>query len=571
MRGWLAACCLLAVLAAPTLCAEERILEYRSEVRVQPDGRLLVTETLRVQVEGQQIRRGIYRDFPTRYRDRLGNHVRADFNVVSVRRDGGPEPWHTEQRPNGVRLYVGSAQREVSRGPHEYELVFLTNRQLGYFPDHDELYWNVTGNGWAFPIERVVVTIGLPFRVAADQLQLAAYTGAFGARESDAQAEVLDASRVRFKSTRRLQAGEGMTVAVGWPKGLINEPGAGQKLAWFLTDNGAALILLLGLLAPLGWYLWAWNRVGRDPEKGVIIPRFEPPTGLSPAACRYVRDMSFQHDAFSAAIVSLAVKGQLVIEEQDDEFTLQRMAGAADAANAALTPGERAVLQTLLPDPGSRIKMKQEHYRVFQSARQALQKALQKEYRGRLFELNRVYLLPPVLMSAAAAVVAKFFTGGSAVWISFGLLTFSLHALFIFLLRAPTPAGRRVMDEIEGFRRYLDTAERDRLEQMRSPALTPEVFEAFLPYAYALGVENSWCARFARELPEDLRDADSYQPSWYAGHFYGSSVLQHLGSDFGGSFSSTISSASSSPGSSSGSGGGGSSGGGGGGGGGGGW
>ncbi|MDT8320664.1 MAG: DUF2207 domain-containing protein [Xanthomonadales bacterium] len=568
MRGWLAAFCLLAVLAAPTLCAEERILKYRSEVRVQPDGRLLVTETLRVQVEGQQIRRGIYRDFPTRYRDRLGNNVHADFDVVSVRRDGGPEPWHTEQHPNGVRLYVGSAERNVSRGPHKYELVFLTDRQLGYFPDHDELYWNVTGNGWAFPIERVVVTISLPFRVAADQLQLAAYTGAFGARESDAQAEVLDASRVRFKSTRRLQAGEGMTVAVGWPKGLINEPGAGQKLAWFLTDNGAALILLLGLLAPLGWYLWAWNRVGRDPKKGVIIPRFEPPTGLSPAACRYVRDMSFQRDAFSAAVVSLAVKGQLVIEEQDDEFTLQRVTGVA---NAVLTPGERAVLETLLPDPGSRIEMKQEHYRVFQSARQALQKALQKEYRGRLFQLNRVYLLPPVLMSAAAVVVAAFFTGGPAIWISFGLLTLALHALFIFLLRAPTPAGRRVMDEIEGFRRYLDAAERERLEQMRSPALTPEVFEAFLPYAYALGVENSWCERFARELPGDLRDADSYQPSWYTGRLYGLSALQYLGRDFGGSITAAISSASSAPGSSSGSGGGGSSGGGGGGGGGGGW
>ena len=327
-------------------------------------------------------------------------------------------------------------------------------------------------------------------------------------------------------------------------------------------------MLLLGLLVPLGWYLWAWNKVGRDPAEGVIIPRFEPPKGLSPAACRYVRDMSFKGDAFTAAIVSLAVKGQIVIEEQDDEFTLHRV---ADAASVGLTPGEQAALEALLPYPGAKIEMDQENHQEFQAARQALKKALQKEYRGRLFQLNGLYLLPPVLMSAAAAVIAAFFSAGPPVWFGFAILSLGLHALFLFLMRAPTPAGRRVMDEIEGFRRYLDTAERDRLEAMRSPELTPEVFEAFLPYAYALGVENSWCERFARELPEDLRQGDAYQPAWYMGRFHGIGALHHLGSDFGSSFSSAISSASTAPGSSSGSGGGGSSGGGGGGGGGGGW
>ena len=226
MRLWLASVCLLAMLGAQALGADERILEYRSDVQVQADGQLLVTETLRVQAEGQEIRRGIYRDFPTRYRDRLGNHYRVDFQLLSVRRDGGPEPWHIRQRSNGVRVYAGSADRQIAPGPHEYELVFVTNRQLGFFEDYDELYWNATGNGWAFPIDRVVVTVSLPFRVDAEDLRLGVYTGAFGSRESDAVYEVLDDGRVRFVSTRGLAPGEGMTVAVGWPKGLISEPGA---------------------------------------------------------------------------------------------------------------------------------------------------------------------------------------------------------------------------------------------------------------------------------------------------------------------------------------------------------
>ena len=242
-----------------------------------------------------------------------------------------------------------------------------------------------------------------------------------------------------------------------------------------------------------------------------------------------------------------------------------------DAPETTLTPGEKAVLDALLPSKFAHIEMDNENHAQFQKASNALKKALKGEYLGRLFHLNGLYLAPPVLATVAAAIVAVFFNGGPAVWITFGVLSIALHGLFVVLMRAPTPAGRHVMDEIEGFRMYLDTAEQDRLDRMRSPALTPEVFETFLPYAYALGVENHWCARFARELPEEARRQAAYQPAWYSGQRHGMNALNHLGGSFGRSFSSAIASASSPPGSSSGSGGGGFSGGGGGGGGGGGW
>jgi uncharacterized protein (TIGR04222 family) len=276
--------------------------------------------------------------------------------------------------------------------------------------------------------------------------------------------------------------------------------------------------------------------------------------------------MSFDRHAFTAAIVSLAVKGQLTIEEHGEDFSLLR---SEAPPRVELSPGERAVLEALLPRQGERIEMDNENHKIFGEARSELKKALKKEYRGRLFLLNRIYLLPPMLMSVVAAGVAAFFTGGPAVWIVFALLTIGLHTLFVFLLRAPTPSGRVVMDEIEGFRSYLDTAEQDRLERMQSPRLTPEVFEAFLPYAYALGVENSWCERFAREVPAAQPDQRAYHPSWYRGQFHGIAAVGHLGDSFSASFSSAIASASTPPGSAGG--GGGSVGGGGGGGGGGGW
>ena len=561
----------LVLLCCPLLVtADERILDYRSDLRINEVGQLTVTETLRVKAEGNQIRRGIYREFPTHYKDRFNNNYRVDFDVISVRRDGQAEAWHTKEMSNGIRTYFGSANHTLSPGIYEYEFVFTTNRQLGFFDEHDELWWNVTGNGWIFPIDHVVATVTFPFQLAHEQFALSIYQGMYGSKETSGNVEVLSGYQVRFESSRPLQAWEGMSVIVSWPKGLLTEPGLMQKIRWFLADNVAAIVLLLGVLAPFAWYHWAWNKVGRDPRKGVIIPRFEPPTGLSPAATRYVRDMSFNRHSFTAAIISLAVKGRLQIEENDDDvYKLRRV---ANAGKMELSKGEQALLKDLLPSPSSNIEMDNKNHRNFQSARKVLQGELKKEYLGRLFKLNRNYLLPPVLMSIAAAIIAIFFDGGPPVWIAYVVLTLGLHGMFSFLMRAPTPKGRQMMDEIEGFKMYLDTAEQDRLERMRSPTLTPEVFEAFLPYAYALGVQNSWCKRFAREMPEEIRQQSGYNPSWYGGKMHGMNTLSHLGNDFGSSFSSAISSASSPPGSSSGGGSsGGSSGGGGGGGGGGGW
>jgi len=136
--------CKLTLLAAwlfsPLALADERILEYRSDIQVHENGELTVTETIRVQSEGKKIVRGIYRDFPTRYKDRLGNYVKVDFHPVSVLRNSEPEAWHTERRSNGTRVYMGSANRTLAPGVHEYRLAFTTNRQLGFFDEGDELY-----------------------------------------------------------------------------------------------------------------------------------------------------------------------------------------------------------------------------------------------------------------------------------------------------------------------------------------------------------------------------------------------------------------------------------------------
>ena len=137
----------------------------------------------------------------------------------------------TARPNNGARKIAATAYAStlatlpscVPPGEHTYELVFRTDRQLGYFADHDELYWNVTGNGWDFPIDRVTARVELPQAIPAAEIKLEAYTGPQGAKGQDYTAQ-MQASGPLFATTRGLRPREGLTIVAMWPKGFIMPP-----------------------------------------------------------------------------------------------------------------------------------------------------------------------------------------------------------------------------------------------------------------------------------------------------------------------------------------------------------
>jgi uncharacterized membrane protein len=176
---------------------------------------------------------------------------------------------------------------------------------------------------------------------------------------------------------------------------------------------------------------------------------------------------------------------------------------------------------------------------------------------------------------AGGLIFVLFMLGGLVSWpTSLALVAGgTLAYVFYHLLKAPTALGARAMAEINGFREFLNTAEKDRLEVLNPPQITPEVFEKFLPYAIALDCENRWSKRFEAEAAAagiDPHSSTYYSPLWYSGSS-GNFTSAAFASSLGASMAAAAASAATAPGSSSGSGGGGFSGGGGGGGGGGGW
>ncbi len=626
--------------------ASEKILSFASHITVDPDASMRVTETIQVVSTGDQIKRGIYRDFPTTYKDRAGNKYVVGFTILAVERDGKPEAYHTETLSNGVRIYIGRKEYFLPSGEYTYTLSYRTDRQLGFFEDHDELYWNVTGNGWDFSIETASATVVLPPGIPADKMVLEGYTGPMGAKGQNYSAAVIPDGKAVFKTTRGLNAREGLTIVVSWPKGFVREPSLSEKTVHLLKDNLTLLAAAVGFVVLLLYYVLVWFAAGKDPARGTIMPIYSPPDNLSPASMRFMAEMGYDDKVFAAAIIDMAVKGFLSIREKDGKYTLTEN----DGSSSKLSVEEKKITAQLFQS-GSSIALEPKNHSRIAAAKNALRTSLTISFEKTHFVTNRKAFVTGVVISMvvmaasfltaldapdvlflglwltgwsigviflAVAVVKlwhQVFSGarklgttagslGAAVFMTcfalpfFGaeivvliILAQSAPALvglmvvvvimnmaFYHLLKAPTMLGRRILDRIEGFKMFLGATEGDRLQRVAPSERTPELYEKYLPYALALGVEQAWTEQFADVLSAAMRpDGSGYHPGWYSGSMFDSTRIGSFAGEVGNSLSDAISSSATAPGSRSGSsgggggGGGGSSGGGGGGGGGGGW
>jgi uncharacterized membrane protein YgcG len=564
-------------LAAAPLAAEERILAYDIELDVAAEGSLDVTERIRVRAEGNRIRRGIYRDFPTRYRDRHGNRVVVGFEVLGVERDGRPEPWFTERMRNGIRINTGDDRLLPAPSEPIFTLRYRTTRQLGFFGEHDELYWNAIGTGWAFKIERGTVEARLPDEVPTAAMNAEAYTGFQGERGQSYAAELPAPGRAHWRLTQPLAPGQGLTVVLTFPKGVVTAPTRAQRIRWLLADNRGILIALAGLAALLVFCARRWWRLGRDPRAGVIFPRYEPPAERTPAALRFLRRMGYDTRCFTADLLALAVGGQVRIGREKklfrDAWQLDRLAAETAVEPAAERSSRRALLDGLFGGARTTLRLEKSAStaQVLQRAQQAHRKALDGELHGRYFRRNRGSVGLAALIAVGSLVLAFALAGGGGIpaILAVAALMALLLVVFARLVRAPTPEGRALLDEIEGLRLYLSVAERDELAGLEGPGAPPPLdaarYEALLPYAVALEVEEAWTRKFTLAVGAAAAAAAAASISWYRGGSV--SDLGSLSRSIGSGLSSQIASSSSPPGSSSGSGGGGSSGGGGGGGG----
>lgn len=402
---------LIIALVTTTLAqSEEIITSYHSDIVIEENGDLLVTEKITVIAEGNKIKRGIYRDFPILIEDRRGRTKEVKFDILSIKRDGKADDWRREGFSNFVRLYIGNKDFFISRGPHVYEITYRTDRQLRFFDTHDELLWNVTGTQWDFAIERASASVFLPDAVAITGTTF--FTGTYGSKEKYATASVASTGNsVTFRTTRPLGKRAGLTIGIKMAKGSFAPVPAGKEWAWFWRDYIGEVTGLVALFVVSFYYFLRWWQIGRDPPQGVVVPNWDTSNMISPALVNFIDDKGFgtyAWKAMSAAILNLAVKGYVVIDQLDDKPTITR----TNKPNEGELPVGEAKLVDILDGRSSRsIRAAKSNGTSIKSMHSKFKSAISNEHRGAYYNYNWGSVAIGVILSVIG-VIAIFAIGG---------------------------------------------------------------------------------------------------------------------------------------------------------------
>ena len=289
--------------------AQERIRAFDVDLRIERDGTFLVTERIRYDF-GSHARRGIFRDIPVRYGRGSAADYRIELEVESVR-DAMDRDWPYKLLREGPnqRLRIGDPNRTIE-GEHEYRITYRVARGTLWLEEHDEIYWNVTGNGWEIPIESAHARISIPAS-ERDPLRVLCFTGPQGAVEANCTAEASNTD-ARFAAMQPLGPREGLTVVLAIPKGVLSEPSTLSKLLDRASDylNAAFFLPLLTLLGFGG----IWYKTGRDPVGATAIPvRYEPPAGATPGSMGTLIDEKADLRDITGTVLDLAIRGYLRI------------------------------------------------------------------------------------------------------------------------------------------------------------------------------------------------------------------------------------------------------------------
>jgi hypothetical protein len=501
---------LLLLAVTPAAARSLEIEEFHATIEVDPGGEVRVEERIVVDFQGSW--NGIYRDIPYRYSYPTGIRGTIRMSVDAVEDDGGKALEYWESRKRGqVRLKIRvpnarDARRTVVIRYHAEDVIRRFESSDAAFGVHDELYWNVTGNGWQVPVLEASAEVRLPENMPAGSIHAVAYTGAYGARGDAYDFEWLADNRVAFRTTRRLASHAGLTVVVGFPPGHVAHPSLAQRVRWLLTANWfVGVPILLALI----WYGIWWHR-GRDPIRNrTIVPEWEPPMGLRPSEIGVLIDDRMDQRDLTASIFDLAVRGVLTIRDSEPsrsggrDFVLVLNEQALDGAR--LETFEEALIDGLFGGK-SEVTLGSLRRKFFAKVARVNRKVLDDLvvkglFRARPDKIQQKWILLTLAALVAAVVVGVIAGGTPPFWVALAL---SAPPMFVLAWKMPrrTELGLDALAHIKGMEEYLATAERDRMEKVALHQV-----EKLLPYAIALDLHDRWAEEFA--------DLFERPPQWY--------------------------------------------------------
>lgn len=383
----------------------EKIYDYDIEIHVNKDASMDVTEKITVNAQGDKIKHGIYRDFPTQYKNKI-----VTFKINDVSLDGNEVGYTTESVDRGVRIKIGSSDDYVSNGLHTYVIEYTTERQMFFEEDYNELYWNLIGSGWDFDIEECSARIYFPEGTEILEDDIKTYIGEYGdSNESDDVYWYVDEeeSCVYFNVYRKILSQNAFTVVVRAEKGTIDEPTLGKKFEWFIQDNAMHITIFIGMIILGIWQFIVWKKHGKDPEKNVIIPKYYPPEGMDVGDVKYMDTMGKTKRILEATLISLATKGFLKFNKDSDKDSIMEIEKVPDKNinnyGDSISDIERTTFEALRSK--ERLGYSSSFYKTLQRLQSQIKDKLSEKYDDKLFFKNRKYTIISIVVSVALFLV----------------------------------------------------------------------------------------------------------------------------------------------------------------------
>ena len=510
-------CALAIALASPASARELKIEKFSAEIFVQPDSSLDVTETIDVNFIG--LWHGLYRTIPVEYVTPQGFNYSLFVNFEGAT-DAAGQRLKVESSRVGHYLKWKIYIDDATDAERAIRVHYRVRNGLKFFEDHDELYWNVTGDEWDVPIEDAGAQIFLPPGVTG--VRTNEFTGAYRSRGQDAVIRA-EGNTVEVSMTRPLSFHEGLTIAVAMDKGFVKEPGMSDQISQFLSSNWPIFLPIPVFL----FMFWLWSSRGRDPRVGPVAVQYAPPEGMSPAEAGTLVDEDAAMRDITATIVDLAVRGFIVIEEKDKsgilglihskEYVFHLKKGLREWSR--LKAHELALLAGIFSN-GALVDVELSSLQnVFYKKLPTIKNNIFDELMEHgYFQHRPDYVRSGFVAGALVAGGLLGLAGGSlsqrigmapAPFLVAAILSAGIIAGFGWFMPARTADGAKALAGVLGFEDFLTHVEAGRMDRI---AQTPETFEKFLPYAMALGVEKKWVGAF--------QNIYSQPPSWYQGGYY---------------------------------------------------
>ncbi len=501
--------------------AQDKVYEHitRMDVTVEvlKDGGVKVREEIDYFKPAGMRKRGIFRDLPLYVREGAVKR-KLRYTLTRAERNGERENTFVSEDRNALRIRMGRESVFLQDGLQRYVIEYTLDEAVWRFDDLDEITWNITGPHWPFPIDEVNGKILLPEGATIETSRT--YRGRFGSTAAGPDLRILGPA-ASFSNARDFGPGESMTVSLGFPKGIVDPLSPAERTARWWRANGA--LVGMGLVTPgiLLFYLFGWRRVGRDPVKPPVFARYAPPEAYSAAAAHRIFYRTLKgNDALIATLLSLSIKGYLKIDVEKRATVLTRL--PASRHKETRNAEEEVLFNLLFNSRKDTVTLrKSKPNSRFDTARLHLQSQLNQNYDKPYYRRNGGYTLAGIFLSIAGvfAVIGTFYTPSSLLFWGLVVGLVAANIIFMILMPAPTKRGAQITSEIEGFRLYLETAEKLRLNAAeigsgRPPPMTVERYEAFLPYAVALDVEKPWTKHFEASIPDVAQD---YRPQYYGG------------------------------------------------------